>query len=88
MQPSDLMLLDEPTNYLDLEGTISSNQFLSKFKNTVLVISHDRNLLNKSVNGILHLSNKKLQFYTGNYDTFDNERRAQLEQNIQIAKAR
>ena len=80
----DLLLLDEPTNYLDFEGTVWLENYLSKFKNTVLVISHDRNLLNKSVNGILHLSNKKLQFYTGNYDTFDNERRAQLEQKISL----
>ena len=78
----DLLLLDEPTNYLDFEGTAWLENYLQKFKNTVLVISHDRNLLNKSVNGILHLSSKKLQFYTGNYDTFDNERRIQLEQKI------
>ena len=78
----DLLLLDEPTNYLDFEGTAWLENYLQKFKNTVLVISHDRNLLNKSVNGILHLSSKKLQFYTGNYDTFDNERRNQLEQKI------
>ena len=78
----DLLLLDEPTNYLDFEGTAWLENYLQKFKNTVLVISHDRNLLNKSVNGILHLSSKKLQFYTGNYDIFDNERRIQLEQKI------
>ena len=80
----DLLLLDEPTNYLDFEGTAWLENYLQKFKNTVLVISHDRSLLNKSVNGILHLSNKKLQFYTGNYDTFDNERRIQLEQKISL----
>ena len=78
----DLLLLDEPTNYLDFEGTAWLENYLQKFKNTVLVISHDRNLLNKSVNGILHLSSKKLQFYSGNYDIFDNERRIQLEQKI------
>lgn len=80
----DLLLLDEPTNYLDFEGTVWLENYLFKFKNTVLVISHDRNLLNKSVNGILHLSNKKLQFYTGNYDSFDNERRVKLEQKISL----
>ena len=56
--------------------------YLQKFKNTALVISHDRNLLNKSVTSILHLSQKKLIFYNGNYDFFDNERRVQLEQKI------
>ena len=80
----DLLLLDEPTNYLDFEGTVWLENYLHKFKNTVLVISHDRNLLNKSVNGILHLSNKKLQFYSGNYDIFDNERRIQLEQKVSL----
>ena len=80
----DLLLLDEPTNYLDFEGTAWLENYLQKFKNTVLVISHDRSLLNKSVNGILHLSNKNLQFYSGNYDTFDNERRIQLEQKISL----
>ena len=80
----DLLLLDEPTNYLDFEGTVWLENYLSKFKNTVLVISHDRNLLNKSVNGILHLTNKKLNFYSGNYDSFDNERRIKLEQKISL----
>ncbi|MDB2388369.1 ATP-binding cassette domain-containing protein, partial [Alphaproteobacteria bacterium] len=80
----DLLLLDEPTNYLDFEGTVWLENFLQKFKNTVLVISHDRNLLNKSVNGILHLSSRKLQFYTGNYDAFDDERRNQLEQKLTL----
>ena len=78
----DLLLLDEPTNYLDFEGTVWLESFLQKFRSTVLVISHDRNLLNKSVNGILHLSSKKLQFYTGNFDAFDDERRNQLEQKL------
>src|SRR6056300_322719 len=80
----DLLLLDEPTNYLDFEGTVWLESFLQKFKSTVLVISHDRNLLNKSVNGILHLSSKKLQFYTGNFDAFDDERRNQLEQKLTL----
>ena len=80
----DLLLLDEPTNYLDFEGTVWLENYLYKFKNTVLVISHDRNLLNKSVNGILHLTNKTLNFYSGNYDSFDNERRIKLEQKISL----
>ena len=76
----DLLLLDEPTNYLDFEGSVWLENYLQRFKNTALVISHDRNLLNKSVTSILHLSQKKLIFYNGNYDFFDNERRVQLEQ--------
>ena len=76
----DLLLLDEPTNYLDLEGTIWLENFLAKYNRTVLVISHDRDLLNKSVTGILHLSECKLSYFTGGYDQFDMERRLRLEQ--------
>ena len=78
----ELLLLDEPTNYLDFEGSIWLENYLQKFKNTALIISHDRNLLNKSVTSILHLTQKKLIFYNGNYDFFDTERRVKLEQKI------
>ena len=76
----DLLLLDEPTNYLDLEGAIWLESFISKYKHTVLVISHDRTLLNRSVTGILHLSNLDLTYYTGSYNQFDAERRMKIEQ--------
>ena len=76
----DLLLLDEPTNYLDLEGAFWLEQFLAKYQKTALIISHDKELLNRSVTGILHLSDTKLQYYTGTYDQFDSERRAKLEQ--------
>ena len=76
----DLLLLDEPTNYLDLEGTVWLENFLAKYALTVLVISHDRELLNKSVTSILHLTDLKLHYYTGTYDQFDAERRLKLEQ--------
>lgn len=76
----DLLLLDEPTNYLDLEGAVWLEQFLAKYQKTALIISHDRELLNRSVTGILHLSHLSLNYYSGNYDQFDNERRAKLEQ--------
>ena len=76
----DLLLLDEPTNYLDLEGTVWLEGFLAKYARTVLVISHDRELLNKSITSILHLNDLKLTYYTGTYDQFDAERRLKLEQ--------
>ena len=82
----DLLLLDEPTNYLDLEGAYWLEKFLSKYQNTALVISHDRELLNKSVDGILHLSNNKLKYFSGNYEQFDSERRAILTQQQSIKK--
>ena len=72
----DILLLDEPTNYLDLEGTIWLESFLARYPHTVVVISHDRDLLNRAVGGILHLENKKLTFYQGNYDTFAKTRAA------------
>ena len=75
----DILLLDEPTNYLDLEGTLWLESYLAKYPYTTLVISHDRQLLNRAVNSILHLSNRKLTLYQGNYDTFDRTRRAQAE---------
>ncbi|WP_424931595.1 ABC-F family ATP-binding cassette domain-containing protein [Amaricoccus macauensis] len=82
----DVLLLDEPTNYLDLEGTIWLENFLARYPHTVLVISHDRNLLNRSVGAILHLHDRKLTLYQGNYDTFDETRRARLEQQIAAKK--
>ena len=78
----DVLLLDEPTNYLDLEGAIWLETFLARYPHTVLVVSHDRDLLNRSVGAILHLDRRKLTLYQGNYDTFDTTRRARLEQQV------
>ncbi len=77
----DLLLLDEPTNYLDLEGTLWLEKYLATYPYTVFMISHDRDLLNKAVNSIIHLEHRKLTFYKGNYDTFENTRRMQMELN-------
>jgi ATP-binding cassette subfamily F protein 3 len=74
----DLLLLDEPTNYLDLEGSIWLEQYLKRFQGTMLLISHDRGLLNTAVDSILHLEEKKLTFYTGTYDTFERTRSERL----------
>ncbi|MEJ6510385.1 MAG: ABC-F family ATP-binding cassette domain-containing protein [Octadecabacter sp.] len=70
----DLLLLDEPTNYLDLEGALWLEAYLVKYPHTVLIVSHDRELLNRSVGGILHLEDKGLIYYTGNYDMFVKQR--------------
>ncbi|MEM1164376.1 MAG: ABC-F family ATP-binding cassette domain-containing protein, partial [Pseudomonadota bacterium] len=74
----DLLLLDEPTNYLDLEGAIWLETYLARYPHTALVISHDRGLLNRAVNGILHLQDRRLTTYSGGYDTFDRVRREKL----------
>ncbi|MHA6691981.1 ABC-F family ATP-binding cassette domain-containing protein [Devosia sp. A449] len=77
----DLLLLDEPTNYLDLEGTLWLEKYLATYPYTVFMISHDRDLLNKSVSSIIHLEHRKFTFYKGNYDTFESTRRMQMELN-------
>ena len=78
----DYLLLDEPTNYLDLEGALWLESYLQKYPHTVLIISHDRGLLNRAVTGILHLDNRKLTYWSGPYDQFARqvaERRAVLQ---------
>jgi ATP-binding cassette subfamily F protein 3 len=74
----DLLLLDEPTNYLDLEGALWLESYLARYPHTVIVISHDRGLLNRAVGSILHLEDRKLTLYRGNYDTFAETRAARL----------
>lgn len=66
----DVLLLDEPSNYLDLEGVMWLEEHIKQFKGSVLLISHDRDLLNNSVNYILNLENKKLNLWSGNYDNY------------------
>ncbi|MEL7272856.1 MAG: ATP-binding cassette domain-containing protein [Pseudomonadota bacterium] len=70
----DLLLLDEPTNYLDLEGTLWLENYISRYRHTVIIISHDRDLLNKCCNQIVHLENTKLTAYKGDYDFFEKTR--------------
>jgi ATP-binding cassette subfamily F protein 3 len=69
----DLLLLDEPTNYLDLEGALWLEARLKKYPHTAIVISHDRELLNNSVDHILHLKDGKLELYPGGYDNFERQ---------------
>jgi ATP-binding cassette subfamily F protein 3 len=70
----DLLLLDEPTNYLDLEGALWLEARLKTYPKSTLIISHDRELLNNSVDAILHLNAGKLDLYTGGYDDFEKRR--------------
>ena len=73
----DLLLLDEPTNYLDLEGTLWLIDYLATYPATVLIISHDRDLLDAVCDHILHLDQAKLSLWKGNYDSFETQRREQ-----------
>ena len=70
----DILLLDEPTNYLDLEGTLWLQSYLAKYPRTVVIVSHDRDLLNTSVDTIVHLDRGKLTAYRGGYDQFERQR--------------
>jgi ATP-binding cassette subfamily F protein 3 len=74
----DLLLLDEPTNYLDLEGTLWLENYVARYPHTVLLISHDRDLLNRAVSSIVHLDQQKLTFWRGGYDQFERQRSEQL----------
>lgn len=82
----DLLLLDEPTNYLDLEGTLWLMEYLARYPHTVLVISHDRDLLNRSVDHILHLDQGRLALYRGGYDRFERQRRENQALQLKLKK--
>ncbi len=82
----DLLLLDEPTNYLDLEGALWLESYLTKYPHTVIIVSHDRELLNRSVTGILHLSERKLTYWNGPYDQFARQRAEQRANLLSQAK--
>ncbi|MCG8509957.1 MAG: ABC-F family ATP-binding cassette domain-containing protein [Rhodospirillales bacterium] len=74
----DLLLLDEPTNHLDLEATLWLEGYLASWPGTLIVISHERRLLNRVAEEIVHLHGRKLTRYVGNYDTFERTRRERL----------
>ena len=82
----DLLLLDEPTNYLDLEGVLWLEDYLKRYRGSVLIISHDRDLLNSVCEFILHLEHGKLTLYTGNYDTFSTTRAMRRANDMAFAK--
>ena len=82
----DLLLLDEPTNYLDLEGALWLENYLVKYPHTVIIISHDRALLNRSVEAILHLEDKQLTYYSGPYDQFARQRAERRGMQASLAK--
>jgi ATP-binding cassette, subfamily F, member 3 len=79
MCPSDLLLLDEPTNHLDLDAIIWLEDWLKRYPGTLIIISHDRDFLDGVVNVIVHIDERKLKRYSGNYSSFERQRSAQLE---------
>ncbi|MBA2125793.1 glycosyl transferase family 1 [Hyphomicrobium methylovorum] len=82
----DILLLDEPTNYLDLEGTLWLESHLKAYPHTVLIVSHDRDLLNRAVGAILHLDKGKLTLYAGGYDDFEETRREKQRLELKLMK--
>lgn len=81
----DMLLLDEPSNHLDLEATLWLENFLTSYRATILVVSHERDLLNNVVDHILHLQRGKTTLYPGGYDAFEKQR---AERQAQMASAR
>jgi ATP-binding cassette subfamily F protein 3 len=82
----DLLLLDEPTNYLDLEGTLWLQEHLARYPRSMIVISHDRDLLDRSVGHILSLEGQKLTLYRGGYTAFERARRERQLLDRKLAK--
>ena len=70
----EILLLDEPTNHLDLEAIMWLETYLMNYPHTLLIISHDREVLNKCIDHVIHVDKQKIKMYTGNYDTFERER--------------
>ena len=82
----DLLLLDEPTNYLDLEATLWLEEHIARYPRTVIIISHDRDLLDTAVDSILHLDGGKLTLYRSGYSSFERQRRERAELDAKFAK--
>jgi ATP-binding cassette subfamily F protein 3 len=77
---SDIMLLDEPTNHLDLDAVIWLESWLQRYNGTLLLVSHDRDFLDRIVNRIAYIEQQRITLYTGNYTTFEQQRAEQLAQ--------
>jgi ATP-binding cassette, subfamily F, member 3 len=84
----DILLLDEPTNYLDLEGTLWLEDHLTRYPHTMIVISHDRDLLDSAVNHVLHLDHRSLSLYRGGYSAFERQCQARQMLEFKLAKKR
>jgi len=83
LENTDILLLDEPTNHLDMRATIWLEEFLGKFKGTVLVISHDRYFLDKTISRAIEINAGKAEFYSGNYSFYIQEKRRRFEEQLE-----
>ncbi len=80
MCPSDLLLLDEPTNHLDLDASLWLEQWLARYRGTLVLISHDRDFIDNTCEQIVHIENATLTRYRGNYSSFERQRAERLAQ--------
>ena len=83
LENTDILLLDEPTNHLDLRATIWLEEFLGKFRGTVLIISHDRYFLDKTIDRAIEISGGKAEFYSGNYSYYVHEKQRRYEEQLE-----
>lgn len=85
MAPSDLLLLDEPTNHLDLDAVLWLERWLAAYEGTLVLISHDRDFLDRVTSHILHIDGTRVRFYTGNFSQFERQRAEQLTRDQAVA---
>jgi ATP-binding cassette subfamily F protein 3 len=78
MCPSDIMLLDEPTNHLDLDAILWLEDWLKNYPGTLILISHDREFIDEITQHVLHIEHQRLNYYSGNYSSFEIQRSARL----------
>jgi len=83
LEKTDILLLDEPTNHLDMRATVWLEEYLCKFRGTVLVISHDRYFLDKTINRAIEINNGKAEFYSGNYSFYVLEKQRRFEEQLE-----
>jgi len=83
LEKTDILLLDEPTNHLDLNATMWLEEFLIRFKGTVLIISHDRYFLDRTINRAIEINNGKAEFYSGNYSYYIAEKKRRFEEQLE-----
>src|SRR5258708_5881139 len=76
--PAELLLLDEPTNHLDLDAIVWLEQWLTAYPGTLLMISHDREFLDAIIDRVLHIENRTIRAYAGNYSQFEQKRSEEL----------
>ena len=83
LEDTEILLLDEPTNHLDLRATVWLEEFLSKFKGTALIISHDRYFLDKTIDRVIEINNGKAELYSGNYSFYVHEKQRRYTEQLE-----